>query len=58
MNVHFCQSYLAQIESKLLALNDRNYTLPTNGRPVRGLIQDHVVSSVYLCYKDTFLTKA
>ena len=31
--------------------------LPTDGKPVRGLIQDSVVSGVFLSSKDTFLTR-
>ncbi len=58
MNVHFCQTHMARSECSLLALNDRNYTQPTSGRPIRGLIQDHVVAAVYLCFKDTFFTKS
>lgn len=58
MNIHFCQTYMSRAEKEMLALNDRNYTVPTSGRPIRGLIQDHIVSAVYLCFKDTFLTRA
>ena len=57
MNVHFCQSHMARAEGYLLALNDRQYTLPTSGKPVRGLIQDHIVGGVYLTFKDTFLNR-
>jgi DNA-directed RNA polymerase I subunit RPA1 len=31
--------------------------VPTSGKPIRGLIQDSVVSGVFLSSKDTFLTK-
>ena len=33
------------------------YVVPTSGKPIRGLIQDSVVSGVFLSSKDTFLTK-
>jgi len=56
MNLHLPQSYNAIAEAKYLAFTDLQYTVPTSGRPLRGLIQDHVVSSVLLCKKDTFLT--
>jgi DNA-directed RNA polymerase I subunit RPA1 len=35
----------------------RQYIVPTSGKPIRGLIQDSVVSGVFLSSKDTFLTK-
>lgn len=35
----------------------KQYVLPTHGKPVRGLIQDSVVSGVFLTSKDTFLTR-
>ena len=31
--------------------------LPTHGKPIRGLIQDSVVSGVFLSSRDTFLTR-
>lgn len=35
----------------------KQYIVPTSGKPIRGLIQDSVVSGVFLSSKDTFLTK-
>jgi DNA-directed RNA polymerase I subunit RPA1 len=35
----------------------RQYIVPTSGKPIRGLIQDSVVSGVFMSSKDTFLTK-
>jgi DNA-directed RNA polymerase I subunit RPA1 len=35
----------------------RQYVVPTSGKPIRGLIQDSVVSGVFLTSKDTFLTR-
>jgi DNA-directed RNA polymerase I subunit RPA1 len=35
----------------------KQYVVPTSGKPIRGLIQDSVVSGVFLSNKDTFLTK-
>ena len=35
----------------------KQYVLPTHGKPIRGLIQDSVVSGVFLSSKDTFLTR-
>ena len=31
--------------------------MPTSGKPIRGLIQDSVVSGVFLSSKDTYLTR-
>lgn len=35
----------------------KQYVVPTSGKPLRGLIQDSVVSGVFLSNKDNFLTK-
>ena len=35
----------------------KQYIVPTSGKPIRGLIQDSVVSGVFLSSKDSFLTK-
>eukprot|EP00899_Mesostigma_viride_P013847 jgi/Mesvir1/22463/Mv18493-RA.2 len=35
---------------------DQQYLVPTSGAPLRGLIQDHIVSGVLLTSRDTFLT--
>lgn len=57
MNLHLCQSYLACSEAYKLMATHRQYIVPTSGKPIRGLIQDSVVSGVYLSSKDTFLSK-
>lgn len=43
MNLHLCQSHLARAEAYHIAATDHQYIAPTNGKPLRGLIQDHVV---------------
>lgn len=55
INLHFPQNHLARAESKFISATDFQYTVPTSGRPLRGLIQDHVVSAILLTKKDTFL---
>lgn len=35
--------------------SNENFVVPTDGKPIKGLIQDHVISSVYLTMQDTFL---
>jgi len=57
MNCHFPQSDIARAEAKYLARTDLQYIVPTDGSPLRGLIQDHVVAGVKLTSKDTFLEK-
>ena len=43
MNLHMVQSELARAEGYHIAGTDHQYIVPTNGKPLRGLIQDHVV---------------
>lgn len=57
MNMHFPQNELARSEAYNIAANDYQYLVPTDGSPLRGLIQDHVDSGVKLTQRDTFLTK-
>ena len=33
----------------------KQYVVPTSGKPIRGLIQDSVVSGVFLSSRDTFV---
>lgn len=54
MNCHFPQSYLATAESQYIARTDLQYIVPTDGSPLRGLIQDHVDGGVKMCQKNTF----
>lgn len=57
MNLHFPQNELARAEAYNIANTDNQYCKPTDGTPLRGLIQDHVVSGVLLTKKDTFFTR-
>lgn len=36
---------------------DNQYLVPTSGEPLRGLIQDHVVTGVLMTSRETFLTR-
>ena len=56
MNLHFPQDEMGRAEAEFIALTDQQYLVPTDGSPLRGLIQDHVVSGVLLTKRDTFLT--
>ncbi|KAH6656194.1 hypothetical protein BKA67DRAFT_507382, partial [Truncatella angustata] len=54
MNMHFPQNELARAEAMRLADTDHQYLSGTAGKPLRGLIQDHLSVSVALCNRDTF----
>src|SRR5690349_4832929 len=51
------QNELARAEAYNIALTDHQYVVATNGLPIRGLIQDHVVMGVLLTKKDTLFTR-
>ncbi|OTB01559.1 hypothetical protein M426DRAFT_14309 [Hypoxylon sp. CI-4A] len=57
MNMHFPQNELARAEALQIADTDHQYLSATAGKPLRGLIQDHLSVSVALCSKDTFFDK-
>lgn len=57
MNLHLVQNEVARAEAHTIALNDNQYIVPKDGAPIRGLIQDHILSGVLLTQKDTFLTR-
>lgn len=57
MNMHFPQNEVARAEALQLADTDHQYISGTAGKPLRGLIQDHLSVSVELCSKDTFFNK-
>ena len=33
------------------------YASPTNGKPLREIMQDAIIAAVYMTFKDTFLEK-
>ncbi|EFX06682.1 DNA-directed RNA polymerase 1 subunit [Grosmannia clavigera kw1407] len=57
MNMHFPQNEIARVEALQLADTDHQYLSGTQGKPLRGLIQDHLSISVALCSKDTFFPR-
>jgi DNA-directed RNA polymerase I subunit RPA1 len=57
MNMHFPQNEVARAEALQLADTDHQYISGTQGKPLRGLIQDHISVSVDLCSKDSFFTR-
>lgn len=58
MNMHFPQSQAARAECYNLANTDNQFLVPTSGKPLRGLIQDHVVAAVWMTCKETLLTRS
>jgi DNA-directed RNA polymerase beta' subunit len=57
MNMHFPQNELARAEAMLIANTDNQYLSATAGKPLRGLIQDHISMSVWLTNKDMFFNR-
>ncbi|KAG9247145.1 DNA-directed RNA polymeras-like protein I subunit [Calycina marina] len=58
MNMHFPQNEVARAEALQIADTDHQYLVATSGKPLRGLIQDHISVSVWLCNRDTFFDRA
>ena len=56
--MHFPQDHLGRAEAYEIVRADQQYTVPTDGKPLRGLIQDHVCAGVLLTKRDTFLDRA
>ncbi|KAJ5291932.1 hypothetical protein N7478_001183 [Penicillium angulare] len=54
MNMHFPQNELAQAEARMLADADHQYLVATSGKPLRGLIQDHISMGTWLTCRDSF----
>eukprot|EP00967_Tisochrysis_lutea_P130328 scaffold225275_cov28-Tisochrysis_lutea.AAC.1 len=52
------RDHYGRAEGALIVHADQQFIVPTDGKPLRGLIQDHVVSGVLLTKRDTWLTKA
>jgi DNA-directed RNA polymerase I subunit RPA1 len=47
MNCHYPQNDIARAEAEYIANTNLQFIVPTDGSPLRGLIQDHV--SCYFC---------
>ena len=54
LNLHVPQDFQSSAEASGLMLSDRQYILPTDGKPARGLIQDHVVGGCKLSFIGSF----
>ncbi|KAG5992467.1 hypothetical protein E4U43_003756 [Claviceps pusilla] len=57
MNMHFPQNEIARAEALQIADTDHQYLSATQGKPLRGLIQDHLSVSTLLCSRDTFFSR-
>lgn len=57
MNMHFPQNEIARAEALGIADTDHQYLVATSGKPLRGLIQDHISMGVWLTNRDTFFTR-
>ncbi|KAK2849533.1 hypothetical protein Q5P01_009367 [Channa striata] len=57
MNAHFPQSELGRAEAYTLVSTDQQYLVPKDGKPLAGLIQDHMVSGTRMTIRDCFFTR-
>lgn len=57
MNVHVVQSLEAKAELDCVMNADQHYLVATSGKPIRGLIQDHLVAAVLLTLRDKFFDR-
>ena len=54
MNMHFPQNELARSEAMMLADANHQYLVATSGKPLRGLIQDHISMGTWFTCRDSF----
>lgn len=57
MNMHFPQNEVARAEALQIADTDHQYLVATSGKPLRGLIQDHISMGVWVTNRDTFFDR-
>ncbi|XP_030650182.1 DNA-directed RNA polymerase I subunit RPA1 [Chanos chanos] len=57
MNAHFPQSELGRAEAYMLVSTDQQYLVPKDGKPLAGLIQDHMVSGTNMTIRDCFFSR-
>uniref|UniRef100_A0A7M4DXU4 DNA-directed RNA polymerase n=1 Tax=Crocodylus porosus TaxID=8502 RepID=A0A7M4DXU4_CROPO len=57
MNAHFPQSELGRAEAYTLACTDEQYLVPKDGKPLAGLIQDHMISGASMTIRGCFFTR-
>jgi DNA-directed RNA polymerase I subunit RPA1 len=54
INLHLPQDIQCQGECATIVQADHQFVIPTNGKPIRALIQDQIVAGTLLTKKDTF----
>lgn len=57
MNMHFPQNEVARAEALQIADTDHQYLVATSGKPLRGLIQDHISMGVWLSNRDSMFDR-
>lgn len=57
MNAHFPQSELGRAEAYTLVSTDKQYLVPKDGKPLAGLIQDHMVSGTRMTIRGCFFSR-
>ncbi|MCJ1461770.1 hypothetical protein MMC07_000369 [Pseudocyphellaria aurata] len=57
MNLHFPQNEVARAEALQIADTDHQYLVATSGKPLRGLIQDHISMGVWLSNRDSLFDR-
>ena len=57
MNMHFPQNEVARAEALQIADTDHQYLVATSGKPLRGLIQDHLSVAVWMSNRDTLFDR-
>ncbi|XP_019629041.1 PREDICTED: DNA-directed RNA polymerase I subunit RPA1-like isoform X3 [Branchiostoma belcheri] len=57
MNAHFPQNELGRAEAYAIASTDQQYLGPKDGKPLSGLIQDHMVSGVTMTLRGRFFPR-
>eukprot|EP00058_Branchiostoma_floridae_P008853 XP_002594341.1 hypothetical protein BRAFLDRAFT_201044 [Branchiostoma floridae] len=57
MNAHFPQNELGRAEAYAIASTDQQYLGPKDGKPLSGLIQDHMVSGVTMTLRGRFFAR-
>ncbi|XP_062517493.1 DNA-directed RNA polymerase I subunit RPA1-like isoform X2 [Corticium candelabrum] len=57
MNIHFPQNELGRAEVQSVASSNFQYLVPKDGKPLGGLIQDHLVSGVLMTVRGRFFSR-
>ena len=57
INLHLPQDHLGRAEGLDIVHADQQFFVPTDGKPLRGLIQDHIVAGTLMTMRDRFLTR-